>query len=67
MNWVSSYTEYVGMMAAFFTTVAFLPQVIRSWQFRGRQSGELSGAMLLLFGAGVGMWSSTDTCGFSSP
>ena len=41
-------------MAAVLTTVAFVPQVVRTWRVRG--GDELSWLMLTLFGSGVGLW-----------
>lgn len=52
-NWLSPYHEAIGFWAGVLTTVAFAPQVIRTW----RAGGEgLSWATLTLFGAGVGLW-----------
>lgn len=45
--------ELVGFVAGILTTVAFFPQLIRTWQFGGR---ELSWSMLALFAAGVTLW-----------
>jgi MtN3 and saliva related transmembrane protein len=45
--------EWVGFAAATLTTVAFVPQVVRTWQMGGR---ELSWSMLGLFGTGVSLW-----------
>jgi len=45
--------EWIGFAAATLTTVAFVPQVLRTWQMGGR---ELSWAMLGLFGTGVSLW-----------
>ncbi|HWI19508.1 MAG TPA: PQ-loop domain-containing transporter [Vicinamibacterales bacterium] len=45
--------EWIGFMAAVLTTVAFVPQVFRTWQMGGR---ELSWSMLALFGTGVSLW-----------
>lgn len=36
-----------------FTTVAFVPQVLRTWRLGGH---ELSWSMLALFGAGLALW-----------
>ena len=46
-------TELIGLAAAILTTVAFAPQVIRTWQMGGH---ELSWSMLALFGTGVTLW-----------
>ena len=44
----------VGGVAGTLTTIAFLPQVIRTW--RTRRSDDISMGMLLLFAAGVALW-----------
>lgn len=46
-------TQAIGFAAATLTTVSFVPQVIRTWRTGGR---DVSLTMLLLFGAGVGLW-----------
>ena len=54
MNLEPHQIELIGYCAAFLTTIAFLPQAIRSWRTR-----DLSGVSLLmysLFTAGVGLW-----------
>ncbi|HQR84220.1 MAG: hypothetical protein B7X83_02610 [Polynucleobacter sp. 17-46-58] len=54
MNLEPHYVELLGYCAAFLTTIAFLPQVIRSWKTR-----DLSGislGMYSLFTSGVGIW-----------
>ena len=50
---MSSNVEAIGFWAAVLTTLAFVPQVVRTWRFGGR---ELSWVMLVLFGTGVGLW-----------
>jgi MtN3 and saliva related transmembrane protein len=45
--------EWIGFAAATLTTVAFLPQVLRTWRLGGH---ELSWGMLTLFGTGVALW-----------
>jgi MtN3 and saliva related transmembrane protein len=45
--------ESIGFIAAVLTTIAFVPQVVRTWQMGGR---ELSWLMLGLFGTGVSLW-----------
>jgi MtN3 and saliva related transmembrane protein len=47
-------TEAIGSGAAILTTVAFFPQVLRTWR-RGGEDG-LSWAMLALYLAGLGLW-----------
>ena len=57
MSWLRIHTEWIGTLAAILTTVAFFPQVLRTWRMRKQeQRQELSGAMLALFGSGVGLW-----------
>ena len=53
MEWLHLHTEAIGSVAAILTTVAFVPQVVRTWRVRG---DELSWLMLTLFGSGVGLW-----------
>jgi MtN3 and saliva related transmembrane protein len=50
---MSSNVELIGYAAALLTTVAFAPQVIRTWRLGGH---ELSWSMLALFAAGVTLW-----------
>ena len=52
-NMFSVYAEAAGLIGALLTTIAFLPQVVRTW----RQGGEgLSYLMLALFLAGMTCW-----------
>jgi MtN3 and saliva related transmembrane protein len=50
---LDTHAETIGFWAAFLTTIAFVPQVIRSWRAGGR---ELSWLMLSSLGIGVGLW-----------
>lgn len=50
----SHFVELLGYCAAFLTTIAFLPQVVRSW--RTRDLSGISLGMYSLFTAGVGLW-----------
>jgi MtN3 and saliva related transmembrane protein len=53
LNTFSPYIEASGMAGALLTTIAFLPQVVRTW----RRGGEgLSYIMLSLFIAGATLW-----------
>jgi MtN3 and saliva related transmembrane protein len=45
--------ELVGFAAGVFTTIAFFPQVLRTWRCGGQ---ELSWMMLALFAGGVSLW-----------
>ncbi len=47
-------TELVGMAGAFFTTIAFVPQVIRAW--RTKSVKDLSWGLTLLFFVGTILW-----------
>ena len=44
----------IGLAAAFCTTVAFLPQVLKTW--RTRSTGDISLAMFLVFTTGIFLW-----------
>jgi MtN3 and saliva related transmembrane protein len=44
----------IGLAAAFCTTVAFLPQVIKTW--RTRSTNDISLAMFLVFTTGIFLW-----------
>ena len=53
MTWLNQQSEVIGYCAGTLTTIAFLPQVIRTWRSGGQA---LSGLMLALFGTGVSLW-----------
>ncbi len=44
----------LGLVAGTFTTLSFLPQVVRT--VRSRHARDLSAAWLLIFGLGTAMW-----------
>ena len=44
----------VGFVAGTLTTVAFVPQVIRSWQLK--ETRDISLSMLILYATGVSLW-----------
>ena len=44
----------IGLAAAFCTTIAFLPQVIKTW--RTRSTGDISLSMFLVFTSGIFLW-----------
>jgi MtN3 and saliva related transmembrane protein len=44
----------IGYIAGAFTTLSFVPQVIRAWKLK--ETRDLSLAMLLLFALGVLLW-----------
>ncbi len=46
--------ESIGYVAGALTTLAFVPQVVKTW--RSRSSGDLSGTMLASFTTGVFLW-----------
>ena len=48
------WTHIIGLAAAFCTTVAFLPQVLRAWRTRSTQ--DLSLSMFLVFTTGIFLW-----------
>ena len=43
-----------GYIAGTLTTISFVPQVVRAWKLR--ETRDLSLAMLLLFAAGIFLW-----------
>lgn len=53
MTFLSAHTEAIGFWAGILTTVAFAPQVVRTWRVGGHA---LSWLMLTLFGTGVALW-----------
>lgn len=53
MTLLNDQSEVIGYCAGMLTTVAFLPQVIRTWRAGGHA---LSGMMLALFSTGVTLW-----------
>ncbi len=46
--------ESIGYVAAVFTTIAFLPQVIRAWKTKSTK--DLSYGMVIIFLTGVSLW-----------
>jgi MtN3 and saliva related transmembrane protein len=44
----------VGYLAGTLTTISFIPQVIRAWTLK--ETRDLSLAMLLIFAAGILLW-----------
>lgn len=46
--------QALGFLAGLLTTLAFVPQVIRTW--RRRSADDLSLGMLITFTAGVALW-----------
>ena len=47
-------TEYVGLVASTLATIAYLPQVVKTW--RTRSANDFSLPTLLLLECGVGLW-----------
>ncbi len=47
-------TQLLGLTAGAFTTIAFLPQVLKTW--KSRSAKDLSLGMFSLFCVGVAMW-----------
>lgn len=50
----TSLADGIGTLAGCLTTLAFLPQVIKTW--RSRSTSDISLAMFLAFCAGVALW-----------
>ena len=49
-----SMANLIGAVAGTLTTIAFVPQVLRTW--RTRRADDISMGMLLLFTTGVALW-----------
>ena len=49
-----NYVEIIGLLAAVCTTIAFLPQVVKTW--KSKSAKDLSLGMFSLFFTGVGLW-----------
>ena len=47
-------TEILGLVAGLFTTIAFVPQVIKIW--KSKHANDISLAMFSLFSSGVALW-----------
>jgi MtN3 and saliva related transmembrane protein len=45
---------WVGLVAAIFTTICHLPQLVKVW--RTRETDDISLKMLLALGLGLGLW-----------
>ena len=54
MNLDLNYSEIFGIAAATLSTIAFLPQVIKTWNTRS--AGDVSYALLLTFSTGCLCW-----------
>ena len=46
--------EYIGLVASSLATLAFLPQVVKTW--RSRSANDFSLATLLMLEAGTSLW-----------
>ncbi|GIV37563.1 MAG: sugar transporter SemiSWEET [Cyclobacteriaceae bacterium] len=49
-----NFIQIIGLLAGFCTTLAFVPQVIKTW--RSRSARDLSLGMFLIFTSGVILW-----------
>jgi MtN3 and saliva related transmembrane protein len=47
-------TMIIGYVAGTLTTISFVPQVVRAWRLK--ETRDISLAMLLLFAAGIFLW-----------
>ena len=47
-------TELLGLIAGLFTTIAFVPQVVKIW--KSKQAQDVSFAMFAIFSTGVALW-----------
>ncbi|MEP4378607.1 MAG: SemiSWEET transporter [Alphaproteobacteria bacterium] len=46
--------DLIGGVAAVLTTIAFVPQVVKSWQTRSTR--DISLGMFVIFGTGLSLW-----------
>ncbi|UKV16122.1 SemiSWEET transporter [Thalassospiraceae bacterium SW-3-3] len=51
---IMSFETVLGLLAGSLTTVAFLPQVIRTW--RTRSTADISLVMFLILCTGIALW-----------
>jgi MtN3 and saliva related transmembrane protein len=49
-----SFADLLGLLAGTLTTIAFVPQVLKI--YRTKSGRDISGRMIALFTAGVGLW-----------
>ena len=49
-----NYIDFVGFLAAFLTTIAFLPQLYKTW--KTKSADDVSLVMLILFISGLICW-----------
>ncbi len=47
-------TDFLGLVAGFLTTIAFLPQLIKIW--KTQSADDISIGMFTLFATGVALW-----------
>jgi len=46
--------ELLGLIAGLFTTIAFVPQVLKTW--KSKQADDISLGMFVIFSIGVALW-----------
>ena len=51
---IMDFVTTIGLCAGTLTTIAFLPQVIKTW--RSRSAGDISFSMLIMFLVGLCLW-----------
>ena len=54
MSILSPAVNAIGMVAAFCTTISFVPQLVRVWRLRSAR--EISLIMFLVFSLGTALW-----------
>jgi len=59
------WAQYAGYSAAFLTTVAFVPQLVRVWRLK--EARDISLPTFLLFSIGVALWLVYGTYAGSGP
>lgn len=53
-DWAMTFETVLGLLAGSLTTIAFLPQVIRTW--RTRSTADISLGMFLVLCTGIALW-----------
>jgi MtN3 and saliva related transmembrane protein len=60
-----SIVSILGLVAGTLTTLAFLPQVVKTW--RSRSAKDVSGGMFLVLWVGTALWTIYGICIRSAP
>ncbi len=53
--YLPNHVDYLGLLAGSLTTIAFLPQIVKT--YRSKSADDVSYSMFILFSLGVTLWS----------